>query len=154
MESFESFPRFLLGVIVLTALGCGGGGSTFPEGPTGTVTGTVKYKGAAVPEGSTVLFVQQDGGFIANGTTDASGNYHLLMKSTPNVLTGAYSIGVTPPAVDLGLSDEEIMEKSAAGTLPEPPKSPIPEKYLAAESSPLVFNVKEGENTIDLDLVD
>lgn len=153
MKDLGRLMRCLTGTIVLAAVGCGGG-SDFPEGPTGTVKGTAKYKAAAVPEGSTVLFVRQDGGFIASGTTDAAGNYQLMMKSTPNVLTGTYSIGVNPPAVDLGLSDEEIMERGAAGTLPEPPKSPIPEKYLSAESSPLVFDVKEGENTIDLDLVD
>jgi hypothetical protein len=145
--------RSLVGVLVLSTFGCGAG-NAIPEGATGMVTGTVTYKDAPVPEGTVVVFMMDGGGHMATDSTDATGKYELLMRDAPQVLAGSYSAGVTPPLPDMGLSDDEIMERSAAGTLPERPASVIPERYLSAETSGLVFEVKEGENTIDINLVD
>ena len=61
---------------------------------------------------------------------------------------------MTPPLPDMGLSDDEIMKRGMEGTLPEQPKSVIPERYLSAETSQLSFEVKEGENAINIELVD
>jgi hypothetical protein len=145
--------RSLVGVLVLSTFGCGGG-SGLPEGETGTVTGTVTYNNAPVPEGTVIVFMMDGGGHMATDSTDAAGKYELLMRDAPQVLSGSYSVGVTPPLPDMGLSDDEIMERSAAGTLPESPKSVIPERYLSAETSGLSFEVKAGENTIDISVVD
>ena len=94
------------------------------------------------------------GGHMATDTTDAAGKYELLMRDAPKVLAGSYSVGVTHQLPDLGLTDDEIMEKGMAGTLPEQPKSDIPERYQSAETSGLSFEVKAGENTIDIALTE
>ena len=153
MQCSASIFKSLVVVFSLSTLGCGGG-SGLPEGDTGTVTGTVTFKNAPVPEGTVVVFMMDGGGHMATDTTDAAGKYELLMRDAPKVLAGSYSVGVTPPLPDLGLTDDEIMEKGMSGTLPEQPKSDIPERYQSAETSGLSFEVKAGENTIDIALTE
>lgn len=140
-------------MLALSTFGCGGG-NDLPEGAKGTVTGTVTYKDAPVPEGTVIVFMMDGGGHMASDSTDAAGKYQLLMRNTPQILAGTYSVGVTPPLPDMGLSDDEIMERGMAGTLPQTPKSVIPERYLSAETSGLKFEVKAGENTLDIGIVD
>ncbi|MDA1161738.1 MAG: carboxypeptidase-like regulatory domain-containing protein [Planctomycetota bacterium] len=154
MQCSVSVLRCLAGAILLATCGCGDDGNALPEGKTGAVSGTVTYKTAPVPEGTVVVFMKDAGGYTATGKTDAAGNYQLLMRSAPHVLVGTYNVGVTPPLPDMGLSDDEIMKRGMEGTLPEQPKSVIPERYLSAETSQLSFEVKEGENAINIELVD
>ncbi len=138
-------------VMLLLAAGCTGG-SSLPEGETGTVKGTVTYNGQPVPEGSTVMFMKVEGGFLGIGTTDAAGNYTLAMQGAPDILAGQYYVGISPPVADSGLTPEQIMEQGS-DALPETP-SVIPERYLSAESSGLRKDVAAGENTIDITLTD
>jgi len=153
MQSSVSVLRCLAGAIFLSTLGCGGGDG-LPEGETGTVSGMVTYKNSPVPEGTVVVFMKDGGGFTATDTTDAAGKYQLLMRNAPDVLVGTYNVGVTPPLPDMGLTPDEIMQRGMEGTLPETPKNVIPERYLNAETSGLTFEVKEGENSINIELVD
>lgn len=131
--------------------GCGGA-EGLPKGERGTVSGTVKYNGAPVPAGCTVLFQKSGGGFVASGTTDAEGKYSLSMRGETNILAGTYSVGISPPVADAGLSPDEIMKRQSEGKPIESPKAPFPEKYTAAETAGLSREVKAGANTIDLEL--
>ena len=150
MQISVSTLRCLVCVVAVFAAGCGGGG--LPEGATGKVSGKVTLNGNPVPEGTTVVFMRQSGGYTATAATDASGAYQLSFRNAPEILVGKYNGGVTPPAVDSGLTPDEIMERGMKGDLPQQPKSPIPERYLNAETAGLLFDVKEGENSIDIEL--
>ncbi|MEZ6126019.1 MAG: hypothetical protein R3C49_23065 [Planctomycetaceae bacterium] len=140
-----------LGIVVtVCAIGCSGGG--LPEGDTGTVTGKVSYNSQPVPEGSTVIFHQVGGaGLVGIGTTDSTGGYRLLMRDGEAVLAGKYNVSVTA-AVDVPTLDQDELMKLEKP--PEIPKSPLPEKFASPETSGLSFDVKAGENTIDVTLAD
>lgn len=153
MKHSPIFALCLAGAAAVVATGCGG--STLPEGETGTVSGTVTYNGQPVPQGSTVVFVRKDKGYVANAVTDAAGKYSLTMRDGSKILVGTYSVGVTPPTPTTpALSDEEYNRLSAEGKLPEPPKSPFPEKFHSPETSGLTFEVNAGPNTIDIPLAE
>lgn len=142
-----------LNLLMFTAaMLCGCGGSSLPEGATGTVSGKLTSSGQAAPVGATVVMIHKDKGITASGTADAEGNYSLKMRGEGAVLTGAYFVGVTPPAAP-EVSPEEYDKAMAAGVdLPGPDLSAFPPKYLNPQDSGVVFEVNEGDNTFDLDM--
>jgi len=139
---------YILSVALILA-GCGESGG-LPEGETGTVSGSVKFKGQPVAEGSSVVFIQAGGqGIVGNGTTDASGKYTLSMRDGTDILVGTYQVGVSPPSPTSGMTPDEIMNLEKP---PEAPKVEYQEKYLSPEMSGLKFEVTAGDNTIDIEL--
>lgn len=145
----------LLTLCSIAAVACGCGGSGLPSGETGTVSGQVVYNGSPVPEGCTVLFMRSEGGISGVGTTDSNGNYKLAMRDGEDILVGTYRVSVNPPTAAATLSDEEMMELSMKGEAPEAPEvKEVPETYRSPETSPLSFDVKSGENKIDIELAE
>jgi hypothetical protein len=135
------------------AAGCSGDG--LPEGETGTVRGRVTYSGQPVPEGSVVMFMGSETGILGTGVTDTNGEYLLSMRDGLSILVGTYRVSVNPPNPGETLSQEEVMERSMAGSLPNPADvKEIPVRYRNPESSTLVFEVKPGANTFDIDMKD
>lgn len=140
-------------LIVVSVSGCGGGGG-LPSGDTGTVTGSVTYNGQPVPQGTTVVFLPAGGGagaVMANGTVDEAGNYSLTMRNGPDILTGKYMVGVTPPPTGTEMTPDEIMQMDKP---PETPPPPFPAKYLSAETSGVNMTVAAGENSLDITMTD
>jgi hypothetical protein len=140
-----------LGLSLLLA-GCGGG-STLPEGETGTVSGKVTFQGGSVPEGCVVLFIRDKDGLLATGTVDGSGNYSLTMREGSDIVVGNYRVSVSPPEVAATMDQDEIMRQQQAGTLAEATEvKEVPAEYRSQESTPLKFEVKAGPNTYDIDM--
>lgn len=139
----------LLLPLVLSA-GCGGS-SGLPEGPRGTVQGTVTYNGEPVPEGSSVTFIHSETSLPASGTTSANGEYTLRMKGQKQILAGQYSVAVAPPKSEQ--SPEEAMEAQMQGESTQE-DSPFPAKYASPATSELTTEVTEGSNDIPLKLSD
>jgi hypothetical protein len=144
----------LLTAAALLLAGCNQ--SALPPGPTGTVQGKVTYNGNPVPDGSTVMFLHEETSLPATCEVAADGTYTLSMAGEGEVLAGTYSVSVSPP--DSGeISEATDMEAYKAamegGGAPEA-TAPFPEKYYAVETSGLSFEVKEGPNTIDVELKD
>ena len=141
---------FTAGLVLMFASGCGGG-SDAVEGPTGTVFGTINYKGAAIPEGCAVTFMPEGGDLPAAGEVNSSGAFSLYFKGGTAIPTGKYKIGIMPPAVEE--TPQQAMERMESGgkekEFPE-----VPQKYRDAETSGETFEVKEGENTYELDMKD
>jgi hypothetical protein len=142
--------------------GCGPGGYS---GPTGTVSGTVTLNGDPVPEGCSVSFVSEEGAHTASGTVGAGGAYKLSVVGpegrSNDVPAATYKVCVTPPAAAgaggsaEGADYEKMMEESAAGgdePTTEAETEAIPAKYQSTTTSELTFPVKEGPNTIDIEL--
>lgn len=139
--------------------GCGGGGQRPATEP---VTGSVKFKGAALA-GATVTLVpatkpSQGEPFTvttprtAIAKTDSAGEFKLTsVKENDGAVPGEYKISVTkieePPPVTPSTDIAAPPPKAV------PIKSLIPEKYNNPESSKLTATVKKGgPNRIDLDL--
>ena len=106
-------------LVALIIAGCGGAETGF-DGPTGTVTGKVTFKGKPLPEGSTVMFKHEETGQIASGTlSTADGSFRLRWRGSYDVLAGAYKIAVSTGAsrdVITVPDDPNAMETSADGT--------------------------------------
>src|SRR5262249_45419644 len=116
-------------VLLLTVTGCG------PY--TGSVSGTVTFKGKPLP-GGMVTFSHSDGRF-SYGKIAGDGSY-----STPNAPAGEVKIGVAtqPP----------LIPGSKVGPLG--PYVPIPIRYKDAETSGLTFTIQRGEQTHNINLED
>lgn len=136
MNSFRPFSRvasamLLPGILIL--MGCGGTGK-----PTGTVTGTVKYKGSPVSSG-TVNFHDPTKGKAYQGVLDGSGNFTLKDP----VEVGTYKVYINPP----------IPEQLPPGTaLKKAPPFNLPPKYQDPGQTPISREVKTGPNNITIDV--
>jgi hypothetical protein len=105
---------------------------------TGTVTGTVKYKGAAVAAG-TVNFYNPGKGNASQAVLDSSGSFTL-----PGSLEeGTYKVYVNPP----------IPEQLPPGQAPKKaPRLDLPPKYQDPGQTPVTREVKAGPNNFTIDL--
>lgn len=122
----------VLGMVALAGCGEEGGGAT--------VTGVVTYKGRPVTEGSI--------SFIPTGTSSAwarigpDGRYDLQnAKRTERVEPGAYSVVIVAGMRDL----------TGEGPVEE---LPVPVSVTSRATTPLSYEVKPGENVIDINLDD
>lgn len=152
-----------LATLSLIAYGCGGGGSSGLA--TDPVTGSVKYKGAAVAD-ATVTFIPLTGtvplgskdpataGRTAVAKTDASGEFKLTtVKPNDGALPGDYKITVTK--IESSAPATQSTDIAAPPPKVTPPKSLVPAKYGSAEATALKATVKKGgPNRVDLTLED
>lgn len=147
----QSRPFLIWGLLLTTIslVGCSGG-STLPEGDTGTVKGKVTHKGNPVPEGASIVFLHKDKGITASSAIAADGKYALKMRRGDQILVGDYQIGITPPTEEL--TPEEAKAVNEGKELPKKEWPQIPEIYRNPETSGVKFTVKAGENTFDLDM--
>lgn len=129
---------------VTTAIMCtcwiaGCGGTTSPEvGPAGTVTGTVTYKNEPVTEGSVQLYSTETG---KSGMAElGEGGKFTLADPLP---VGKYKVSVMPPS-----------EPPPTSPTPVPMKKydNIPEKYRTELTTDLSADIKEGENSLTLNM--
>lgn len=135
-----------IGSLVLLC-GCSSGGY---RGPTGTVSGKVTLDGAPVPQGCVVSFVSP-AGHVGSAVVDADGKYQLGTKDNPNIPVATYNVAVSPPAQQMSQADyDKYMSGGAAAKTAAP--SVIPEKYTATATSGLTKEVKQGPNTINIEL--
>jgi hypothetical protein len=131
--------------------GCGGGDKAY-DGPTGTVTGKVTFKGDPIPEGSAVVFQPKSGeGLPASGAIGSDGSFKLSAKNSFSIPVGIYKISISPPRPK-DLTDEEAMNASMKGKNSDTEFKEIPEKYRNPATSGETFEVKEGENSYTLDM--
>jgi hypothetical protein len=103
--------------------GCGGATD-------GTVPaqGIVTYKGSPIAN-IAVVFTPTGKGQIAEGTTDASGNFELqTLKPGDGAMVGSYTVSFRHVSAEI-----PDMPGFTGGKEPEP--SPIPEKYSDAKTS-------------------
>lgn len=122
-------------VAVFTVVGCGKASKK-----TGTVTGTVTYKGNPVKSGL-VNFLSATGA-ASQGQIDASGNY----KLDAPIEEGEYKVYLQPPIPgQAGPPDKKAVP---------PPKFEVPEKFQDMAKSGVKVTVKPGENTIPIELKD
>jgi len=121
--------------------GCGDG-----SGPAGTVTGKLTKGGQALP-GIAVSFVGDKG--AGSGVTDAMGIY----KFAAPIPVGSYRVSLgsaSTAVVKTSGADYEAMMSGKKKPTAEPADKVIDTKYQSTATSKLQFDVKVGENTIDI----
>lgn len=136
------------------ALACSGCTRTADLGPTGTVSGTLSYKGQPLAPGTAVVFMNMTAGHTCMGATDAQGQYTLDSWNDGDLPIGTYDVMIRPPGpeMDSDLADSDVDVSEAATT--EQVVFDFPKKYGAMATSGLQFEVKEGANDIPIELVD
>lgn len=121
--------------------GCGSGNpKTYPA------HGTVMYKNATLQSGM-VYITPEGGGTGASGKIQTDGSFKLgTFDADDGALPGKYKVRVEvfPEGEDAGLPGMEFGKK----------KPPIPMKYMDPSKTPLTCEIKEGDNKIELKLVD
>jgi hypothetical protein len=139
--------------LLMLVAGCGGGG---PSGPTGTVSGTIKHKGAVLTEKVSITFLSADGP-VATGMNDSTGHYSLEFNGATAIPVGKYKVSLTPfnPGDTLNQNPEQFFDKATMSVkLPQVAKSSVPSKYANPNTSGIVRDVAAGNNTVDIDLPD
>jgi hypothetical protein len=129
----------LAGGLFLLPSGCG----YFDN--TGTVSGTVRYNGQALTEGS-VSFVG-DKGQVATGTIDKAGRYAVSQVPIGSAKVTVSVVGADgPPPMSFSAAPKSAQ---AAATGPK-----IPIRYALATTSGLQHSVTKGKQQFDIDLKD
>ena len=130
---------------VLTVVGCGSSGpATVP------VTGTILLDGNPV-EGATVMFIPTEGGRMATGTTDASGQFTLTtFEKGDGAIIGSNKVAVSLRKVTGEFLDDEGQVD------PDDPRNTVewvvPMKYCIADTSGLTCEVAKGMEPPTFDL--
>jgi hypothetical protein len=125
-------------LLTLAAIGCGGRGD---------VSGKVTYKGKPLVWG-TVQFEGSDG-VVKHGNIQPDGTYTVEAVATGNVKAAVSSLN--PQSSDF----QPIQREGQAPRKPRPEVKgwfPIPDKYDTPFKSGLTYEIKRGQNTIDIDL--
>jgi hypothetical protein len=135
-------------VALATTIGCGD-----PPPETGEVVGIVTLNGEPLPKVS-VLFTPESAGsstaLSSGAITDQDGRYKLVCSvpnnrvlGSPRVIDGALVGRHVAIVEDFKMMDEML-----------PPPGRVPIEYADAATTPLHFEVKPGQQTIDIKLVD
>ncbi len=151
-DSSGSKLALLLVVIPVAFLFTACSKSGIPAGPTGTLTGKVTYNGAPAPAGSSISLMHDETGQSAVGLIEEGGVYVAKMGGQKSILAGKYHVAVAgPPAAEMSDDDMAAMYEGKADA---PTASGFPAKFADVDNNGLTFEVKEGENTYDVDLKD
>jgi len=132
---------FSIAVVLCATTGCDSKPKIY------AVTGKVTIKGDLAPEQTRINFEPVNGGELAAGIVDASGNYKLYSgnEGREGVKPGSYKVFLAPDA-----SSEAYMSGPPSGVPGVPGPGPIPKDYLTGATSPLTVEVPESDTTIDV----
>ncbi len=149
MQRF-SLAAAILCAALLAVSGCGRG-----RGNMGQVSGTVRYQGEPIRDGSIVFEVS--GNRPASGKI-VDGQITQVTTFEPNdgVPVGSAKIAVRAFDDDDTASavmdhPGDIQRQETEGYM-EVPKSLLPERYADPDTSGLTFQIERGENVLDLEL--
>lgn len=148
----RSYTYLAASLVLASALSAPGCSGEYDHGPTGTISGTLTYKGKPLREGTQVAFMQPEKGFIAFGPTDAQGNFKISSWREGNMPIGTYKVMVQPPGGVTEGAEPTAEELLAGGGKVQ--KAEFPAKYRQISTSDLSFDVKEGENSFQVELKD
>lgn len=133
--------------------GCGSG-----KPATVPVTGTVTLDGNPL-EGASVTFTPAEGGRLATGKTDASGNFTLMtFEAGDGALAGPNKVGVSKMEVSGDVQGDPTADPGDMLSGPpgaggnQPPKSLIPKKYANPETSGITVDVQSGMDPVTIEL--
>jgi len=141
VNDFLAIPKFgpigVVGTVFLVAL-CGCSNNSQES----RVSGHVMVDGNRLGPG-TVVFAPVGDGKPATGSIDAGGSYSMNTSRELGLAPGKYKVAV---------SIREVPQDVKRGDRPPPGKLLIPERYEQNTTSGLEYEVKSGQNTIDIEL--
>jgi hypothetical protein len=149
------------GLFLVVLSGCGGNANRpVPDAKQqATVTGSLLNAGKPLPLDYQVVFNSKDKGAIGSGKLDSLGKFSISAGDPAIGLpAGRYHVKIAPPPPPPvgGLQSESYqqMMKMKGSTKTSAPaiSKDIPAKLLDWETSGLVFEVKPGPNTFDIDI--
>jgi hypothetical protein len=152
----------MVACVLILPIGCGGPGG--PVDPQAQVSGSVTNNGKPITLDSHVVFYNKEKGLTLTGVIDSLGKYSLSAADPKvGVPVGRYEVTIkppVPPVVEVNPSSPDYMKmmqasqgaKSVSATGKANSAPDIPEKFNDPKTSGLVFEVKQGVNTFDLDL--
>jgi len=161
MKTFKGI-RIAVGIAATAAiLGCGDDSGLATRYK---VSGTVKYKGEAVPKGTIVfepINPPMPQGRVANGTIE-NGSYSLTTSVTNDgALPGEYKVIILSSDLDVAdLAKKQgqggMLHQGDAGHVQalKAAKNPLPQKYAQSDKTPEKAKVEARSNTIDFNLTD
>jgi hypothetical protein len=119
-------------------------------GPTGTVSGKLTMEGKPLLPQTQVVFMHAEKGYAAFGNTDSAGSYKIISWNDGNLPIGKYQVMIQAPAGSDpdSVSAEQMLEPQMDGIK----EAEFPFKYRQTSTSGLSYEVKAGENSIDIDL--
>lgn len=158
-DPLKIFPARWTAVVLALALpvlaGCG------PEEPVATVHGTVKRNGKPL-DNCLITFLpdgpqEEEPRVHSNGLTDGQGQYQLRRDDQrPGTSLGAHRVIVQDLSVSTGVQRRDHgtvdMEENAPAPPRKPQRSRVPRKYTSATSTPLRFEIKAGDQRIDMEI--
>jgi hypothetical protein len=134
-------PRLLSWPLLVVLTGCGGG---LPE--VAPVRGTVTFDGKPLPtfKNAAVIFTPRHGRTAKSVISPADGSFDLSTYATGD---GA-RIGIHSVTVSATVDDATVKtEKGNPGI-----RHVLPERFADRDTSGLVFDVKAGENVVEIQL--
>ena len=114
------------------------------EEPGGIVRGKVTYNGKALDKGTVVFQPTGSGGQLCTGTVQKDGTFQLINQSkTERIPLGEYIAVVFADNTEIAAMKED----------PSYPVQPsVPFRFSSVTTSPMKYEVKLGENEIDMNL--
>lgn len=155
MRQFNAQQRMgiLAAAVLLVSVGSCARGPDY--GPTGTVRGSLQYKGQPLAAGTAVVFKDLTAGYACMGLTGPDGTFRLDSWNQGNLPIGRYDVMIRPPEpVDPDSLDPEELLNNPKLMESTRLKYDFPQKYSQLATSGLSFEVKEGENEYPIELVD
>jgi hypothetical protein len=132
------FVASMVGLSLVTTLGCGG------RSPGATATGTITFAGTPAPAGIRVDFIPvAAGSSMSSGYTDEAGRYDLFFNANLR--------GVMPGDCIVRLSLTEATGPDGLPTVPPQLRGIRIPRHLG-EQSQTIRVVKPGANVIDIDV--
>jgi len=110
----------------------------------GRVQGRVTFQGKPVTEGA-IVFCNAPKGVYITANLNEKGEYLVAMANGYGLPLGDYQVAITPPLENIPF--EQQYGPTLIRMFPH-----IPPKYRYPETSGLVLTVREGENSLDVDM--
>lgn len=158
-KSYVQIRKWMICVAVAagcaTLVGCGGSNARVAGADQAKVTGGLVNGAKQLPVDTEVIFESAEKSAQATGKIDATGKY-TLKASDPGVgiPPGRYVVMIMPKAggkVSVGTDDYKAKMMNAGKPAAAPP-SDIPGKFMSVSETPLKYELKAGDQTIDIDL--
>jgi len=138
--------------LLLCLSSCSSEGGDY-DGPVGQVTGVVNLGDKPLTEHATLTFMSKDG-YSSTAILDGTGEFRMKFNGSNDIPVGSYRIAVMPniPEEPQNQDPASFFNKDGTTKVVKIVTSKIPTRYRATGTSGVDIEVKEGKNTLKIDL--
>lgn len=144
--------RVVLLLTVLALSSCSDEGGDY-EGPWGQVDGVVNLGDKPLDENATLTFMSTEG-YTTTAILNGSGEFRMKYNGSNDIPVGTYRISVSPNIPDEPVNQDpaSFFNTNGSTKVVKVAATKIPEKYRQVGSSGVEIAVKEGKQTLKIDL--